>query len=167
MGKNIPEPPISEHIPDKVKKQLEFWIQYFKNLSPRVYIYQPTNRDLQILYDRVYEKLKDSTEKPVRDWPKHSAVAFIVAVDLSPVYDPAHPRIELENTYVFCFNDYAFGCDYFELLCYEEPPCDLVEPHTFGLQGYSEKALSWNYIAKCIRNKITELQNQVPILKKN
>ena len=156
----IPELPEPFVISEEIQMKLEAWVEYFKNLSPRVRIKRPSddNFDLkgfEVIAKDLTESSDDFTKIKLHDWPKLEQVAFVVSYDSSL---PGHIKEFLgKNIYIFCYGDFAFSLKHFE--CVEE--IERYDIYQFDLQTYPEEALCWNYMAKIIREGIMSLQEKI------
>ena len=156
----IPECPKPFTITQKAKGNIEKWIQYLKNLSPRIIIKLPYDNDFDL--DSYKAKVKSIQEpyfwdnENIIDWPEKEQITFLLSYDSSL---PGHKKeLLIKNTYFFCYYDLAFGLDYFKWDgdIDDEPDCD-----TFSLRSYPKSALSWKYITKLIKDRIIEIENSV------
>lgn len=151
---NVPQ---LKKIDSKAEKFLKKWIFFFQNLSPRIRIILPGDKDFNLEnLKKVAISLQKSREVEFEGWPESENVAFIILLDLSY---PLHPKkIEPEDCYVFCYKDIAFGLTYFEWDGDGEtdPFCK-----TYSLSNYIDIALSWKYISKLVSDKIKDIENSI------
>jgi hypothetical protein len=160
MSKEIPESPKPEVVEDKSEERVKGWVDYFKRLSPRLKVIEPTDEEFQWVMDSSLLFAKDridrGREEYIADWPKPEEVLFVVVTDSSLVGH--EPKFMTEDVRIFCVNR-AFGPDYFywDGDGEEDPDC-----RSYSLSSYSEKALSWNYVAKLIKDNLTRISKAVP-----
>lgn len=156
----IPRAPEPYKIKEKMKENLQKWVDYLKGLSPRVIIKLPSDKDFDLDLYRLKAKELTHTflEENDRfdDWPEVNQVAFVLCYDSSL---QEHKKNYLaKNAYIFCYYDTAFGLDYFEA----EYDQDDHFMGVYSLESYTENALSWEYIAKIIKDEIQELEKAIP-----
>ena len=163
VPQNIPE---LETIEQTNQKFLDAWVNYFKNLSPRIRIIFPKDEKFN------FEKIKSSAallkdlknkDKDKMFWPENE-LAFMLCLDSNILTDKSVYLVK--DTYLFYFDDLAFGLDHFDA-DYEILDEESSEPQysylgTYSLLNYSKDLLEWRFIAKLIKNKIKELEEMVP-----
>lgn len=156
----IPELPSSFVVSEELQMKLEAWIEYFKNLSPRIRIKRPSDNDFnlktfELMAKDLTEISDDFTEIKLHGWPELEQVAFVVDYDSSL---PGHPKkFSKKDRFIFCYGDVAFGLGYFERSDDEEYQDD----YRFDLNGYVKEALEWNYVAKIIREDLLSIQGEI------
>lgn len=154
----IPECPKPFMITQKVKDNIEKWIQYFKKLSSRIIIKLPSDKDFD--FDLYKSKTIEINEIPeggqLLDYPEKKQITFLL------VYDSSLPgqksEFLIKNTYLFCYYGVAFGLNYFE---WDGDGEDDQYCDNFSLRSYSERALSWEYIAGLLKNRLIEIESSV------
>jgi hypothetical protein len=169
----IPKAPVPETIPPADQYRLHKWIQYFKNLSPRTRVYSHLNKkefekQLADLHEKTLKYIfKEYESKELRDWPKEEEVVLIVIWDSSlPGQDS---EFLLKNSRIFCFNNFAFGPDFFNLEYeYDEdsPSYDLIgQSDHCSLAETSSDGLNWEWITKIIKDRIEEIEKRSSVPK--
>jgi len=159
----IPKLPDPFVVTPELEEKLKSWIEYFKNLSPRVKVLLPSDQKFDwVEFKKMAKRLarieEENFDKAILwDWPKKEQVAFCV------FYDRALPNHEKEflfdDAYVFCYRDFAFGFKYFDRVEDEE-----LRHHgdiEYTLRYYPQSALSWNYVAKIIRERLIETEKAI------
>lgn len=167
----VPLYPKTVVIDQEVQKNFDGWLSYIKNLSPRIKVLLPSDKEFVLeTFERcakIAALRDDDTEENIEKsilhgWPEFSSVAFLVTLDSSL---PGHRKVfAVENTFLFCFGDIAFGLDYFHIISWEEEEDEWeYADHEYSLEDYPESALSWEYIAKRIKDRLIELEKMAPI----
>ncbi|PCI20162.1 hypothetical protein COB64_02525 [Candidatus Wolfebacteria bacterium] len=154
----IPKCPQPFKIPQYAEKNIAKWIHYLKNVSPRIIIKMPYDKDLDL--DVLKQKFKEGDyieeDMKISDWPKKEQLAFLLSFDSSL---PGHKRkFLIGNTYFFCYYGIAFGLGYFE---WDGDGGENQNCTTYSLQSCPKSALTWEYITKIIIDRITEIENSV------
>jgi len=152
----IPKAPIPSKIDEKARVNLEKWILYFRELSPKIIIRLPEKDFFDLDYYKTQAKEEmDDDFCEIDNWPEYRQVAFILFYDSSL----SGHKVEylVNNTYIFCFYDLAFGLGYFEWDGSDEDP----ECKTYSIGSFSKEALSWEYIAKLIKKSLIKNENAV------
>ncbi len=153
----IPEPPQPFVLGEKAKENLKKWINFFNNLSSRIWCRDSFSEEILVMLESKAKSISNIDNGKIIDWPKQKDIAFFIYLNSSPKND-AESLLNTEEIFVFCFNDRAFGLDYFEWDGDEyNQNCN-----TFSLSNYSEKALSWNYISEVIKNRLMQIEESVP-----
>ena len=154
----IPKPPEPLIIEPEVKIKLEKWLDYFKNLSPRIVIKLPSDKGFNL--DAYKEEMMEAESlsadiHEIVDWPELRQVAFVIAFDSSL---PGHDREFLvSNVYLFCYYDIAFSLNHFESDSDEENP----HQNSYSLAQYDKTCLSWKFIASLIVGKLKTLETAI------
>lgn len=159
MKNIIPELPEPFVVTEELQQKLEKWVEYFKNISPRIKMWRPSDENFtlekfEVLTKEIIESCYDIDhidQITLKEWPKKENIAFIVGYDSSL---PGHSKRFLpKDVRIFCYGDFAFGLGYFER--------DSDSSDDDFILDYPESALSWNYMAKIIRDEILEIQKQI------
>ena len=171
MIKKIPTPPKKQVVVEERQSEydlnLEAWISYLKNISDRVKIIKPGDKsfDLKKFKDLVCEAKQDLERDRIVGWPKESEIAFAAFVNSSNNSDP---QWLIGDAWFFCFNDLAFGFNYFDVDSYfedEEDDDSLIYLETYSLSDDPMSALTWEYITERIANKIKAIIEKVNVPK--
>ncbi len=152
----VPEPPALETIAQKDEANRLRWVDYLKNLSPRIRVYRDVNQGLLDLYkEKVIEQLGRKESIVLDGWPLSTNVAFMLLWNSVP--GEVHADFPLENIYLFCYGKKAFCITDFE--CDDEYG---IENTTYSLSGYLGEALTWQAITERIRQEILRVEDMVP-----
>lgn len=159
----VPEPPSAQVIISSVDmEKIERWIAFFKGMSERVHIVRPNDDRFDQFYSVAEENLRKrkiiENHCTIVGWPKESEIAFALAIDIAHAGSLV-PKFDIEDSYFFCFGKKAFGVTYFE---WDGDGDAGHYPTTYSLKGYSEGALSWEYITKIITDRVKDLEDRVP-----
>lgn len=163
--KDAPKPPAhQDKIEPKIQKNVEGWITYFANLSPRIKLIRNTDSEFDI--DKLHQIARDVIEHMDENqtilFPTKENVAFVILVD-SNKFGP-EPVYWGMDTYLFCSGNCAFSLSHFtqdsDSLDDEGERWEYFD--TYSLRDYSEDCLFWKYIAKIIRYRIKEIEQKVP-----
>lgn len=165
VPKNIPEP---ETIEQTNQKFLNDWVNYFKNLSPRIKIIFPKDKEFDFEKIKIKTALLKELEEGEQEkiiWPKNE-IAFLLAIDSNILEEK--PSFLVKDVHLFYFGNLAFSLDHFDADCEvigSEGDFLGIEYNysgTYSISNYGATALSWNYISELIRRYIKELENKVP-----
>jgi hypothetical protein len=164
MKRDIPEAPAQEVIEEQNTQRISDWLTYFEVLSPRIKVLTPDNP----LFESTLLNLKEEAIKKTQidpdlgqelcDWPKAEHVVFLVLFNSTMPNREA--KFEPQDARIFSFNNFAFGPDYFEW----DGDEDNFNCLTYSLTNYSEDVLSWHYITKLIKDRLSEFDTLVPPL---
>ena len=148
---------------EKAQKNLAVWINFFKNLSPRIKLVLPEDKGFTPdIWEELAKKEKESGEELdkilLKGWPKHNDIAFLVSCN-SAVSLEAKPHFLLKDSFLFCYGNFAFGLTYFE---FANDPHPSDEVYTYSLEDYVPDALFWEHINKVIQSRLLELEEEVP-----
>jgi hypothetical protein len=162
---NVPKPPVhQDRIEPLVQKNVEGWITYFVNLSPRIKIVRNTDPefDIEQLHQAVRDLIEHIDENQTIDgFPIKESVAFVLLIDSNKF--GSNPIYKGRDTYLFCSN-VAFSLDHFqqdsELIDEDNGEWEYFD--TFSLSSYSEDCLTWKFIGKLIKDKIKEIEQKIP-----
>lgn len=169
IPKNIPE---LEAIEQTNQKFLDGWVNYFKNLSPRIKIIFPEDEEFDFENIKVKTALfkglgDDEPEKII--WPKNE-LAFLLLINSNILEGKV--SFLIKDIYLFYFGDLAFSLDHFEA-DFEiiDSGSDSEDEYnylgTYSMSNYVDLDLSWNFISKRIREYIKDLEDNVPPPPKN
>lgn len=161
MDLSVPPPPEPEMITEEAADNVEKWISYFKELSPRIRVMTSfdTNFDLSKWEENakiLTRSHRHSDNISLLGWPTKEDVAFVVGIDSS-----VHTGVTnflASNGFLFCRRDYAFGLDYFEEDDIQEDGFN----KEYSLREYSKNALCWKHVAEVIKNRIVEIEKSIP-----
>ena len=161
----VPESPKEQVIVSQEDLQrLEAWIEFFRKMSPRISVMLTRDDDFGGFMERSACALRSrkliNENYEIVDWPKEGEVAFVIRID-SSVPGSAVRTCNADDAYFFCFDDLAFGLLYFE---WDGDPGNDNWAETYSLASYSDHAVSWEYIASRIAEKVSELEDRVPPL---
>lgn len=165
IPKNIPE---LETIGQTNQKFLDAWVNYFKNLSPRIKIIFPGDKNFNfedIKTKTAALKNLDPEDKGKIIWPDEK-LAFMLIFDANVLGDK--PEYFVRNTYLFYFGDIAFSLHHFEVdsVIIDEGDAFTATEYeylgTYSLSSYSEDLLEWKFIATLIKSAIRDIENKVP-----
>jgi hypothetical protein len=159
--KTVPPAPEPFTIDEEAKQNLEKWVSHFKGLSSRIRVVLPSDKSFDLNLWQGYTKAtiyasEDPSEIELIGWPQKESVAFLICINSS--MEEGVNNFAVDNAFLFCFNDKAFGLDYFELFETKYDPI-LFE---CSLDQYPETALNWLYIAKIIKGRLQEIEKRVP-----
>lgn len=158
----IPDPLEPFSITEELQNKLNQWIDYFRNLSPRIRLIFPIDKDFDLeeweqkakIFTEVTDELNDIV---LFDWPRKTQVAFLLG------YNSALPGHEdqylVENGHVFCFGNVAFSLSHFG-----RDEEDFGKRYHYSLSQYSKDCLEWKFIAKLIKDRLIEIETSVPPL---
>lgn len=111
MNKRIvPEPPKKQVvIPQKARKNLEKWVVYLKNMSPRVHVITSEDKDFSEKLEKCESSLKKAIQREVGgeiellNWSEEKDVALIVAIDSA--VQGEEPCFLLEHGFILCYEN--------------------------------------------------------------
>lgn len=110
----VPKSPEPELLNSEDETNLLKWIQYFKHLSPRIKVIEPSevifSECLNSIRSTVINILEIQENEKLIDWPKENECAFIVFIDTSK--PGQKERFAYEDAIVFCFGNTSFGTRY-------------------------------------------------------
>ena len=165
---NIPEPPKEQvTLKEEDQERLRIWIEFFKKLSSRIHLVTPADETFRPFYESVIPTLKNNwkvhEDYTFKDWPKMSKIVFVVAINSSLSGSIVATR-EIQDCFIFCLDNRAFGLDYFS---WDGGEDNSYSSTTYSLEDYSEEALSWNHIKDLIVEKVRRFNNRIPILQES
>jgi len=164
MSEEIPQTPKLEKIEDGGIQRINEWISYFKNLSDRILVIEDNGLNnisnwlaiAQMMTMRMND-LEPHQKGNLLGWPDASEVAFIIKVNTSMAgREPKYPE---DFWRIFCIGNFAFSPGYFEWCGDAETDPD--NPN-YSLGGFSDSALSWEYVTSLIKNQLKELSKAIP-----
>lgn len=155
----IPPPPKNQIIIAELDLlRIGSWIDFFKNLSPRIIVRLPADEDFaEFLDDRQIILRKKKTiakEHRLIGWPTEENIAFIIEINTSRL-DAVILTFEWDEKYFFCFDDLAFSLGHFQW-------DGEGDEQTFSLRHYQRTVLQWSYITKLITDRVERLANRIP-----
>ncbi len=163
----VPQPPPENlAISQEDLQRLNSWLEFFRQLSPRVKVIQALETELEILLEALEKEAREENhiteDSELVGWPKARNVAFVIMMNSAP------PGSEIEewktdNKYIFCFDNVAFGAGYFEWD--GDPDDECVGSPTYSLSGYPEDSLYWDFVRSLIVEKVVDLEQRVPAMK--
>lgn len=159
--KIIPKAPKPEEITETVMEDCREWINYLTKLSPRVKIILPNDKNfnLDVFRKKVLGHINSGDDIVLVGWPKKEEVVMLVSINSS--LGDNDPLFLLDDSYLFCWYDLAFGLHYFEWDGDDDP-----DNENYSLRNFTQSALTWDYITKMIKLKLEELAKATPKLKK-
>ncbi len=163
----VPRPPTERlAIPQEDLRRLTSWMNFFRNLSPRLKVVPASEEGFENLLSALEQEVRVrrliEPEYQLVGWPKSDNVAFVVTIDSHPPGSPFED-CKIEDKHIFCFDNVAFGANYFEWDGDSDEEC--AGPATYSLSGYSEDSLYWEYVRTLIVDKVTDLEQRVPAIK--
>ena len=170
VSQNIPE---LETIEQTNQKFQDAWVNYFKNLSPRIKIMFPGDEKFDFEKIKLnVAKLKRMDEEDIDKiiWPEEK-ISFLLSFNSSILEEENNYLIM--DTFLFYFGDIAFSLGHFEIdsQIIDEGGAYTVAQYkyfdTYSLSDYSDDLLEWKFIAKLIKGRIVDLENKVPPLPEN
>lgn len=165
---SVPKPPRRRVIVDpELPKNMEGWIKHMSAMSERIVIRRlaASNADLSDLRAAFWELHQGHGigEKRDRvyidDWPKANELALLVSIDTSPLRDQ---KPKVNDTFIFCYNDFAFGLDYYRL----GTDADICEGYlwAFVLPNRPKGVTTWRAVALEIKKRLLVVEKAVPPL---
>ena len=156
----VPDTPRPQSISTIAEERLAKWIDYFKNLSPRIRMILPaeetffTVQKLKTMATAMAQK--DLNSEQLQSWPMTENIAFAIA------YDSSHPgcpaKFEPKDIYIFCLKGTegkAFG-----LSCFAQDDKN-IDPSSHSLRWCPKNALRWKYAAAAIALLVRETEGSV------
>ncbi len=166
--KIIPDIPEYEKTTEEVEKRLHAYINYIVGLSPRIKIIRPIideTFDLEEFQNKVKSSFEhgDSDRIHIVGWPERKDVAFIVAIN-SSVESEKNVYL-VEDTHVFCYGNFSFGCqrnDFDQV----EIGDDYTIEYSFSPSNFSssEDSNTWKDSIRRIKHELDFIQERVPLL---
>ncbi|MCM2339121.1 MAG: hypothetical protein NDI62_01550 [Burkholderiales bacterium] len=160
----VPDPPqVTIVVEEKAKENLQKWISFIKNLSPRILIEDNISRErLYSLYNASRKLCHLDEDDQIVDWPELQDVAFVVFINSS------HTKSDnylLPDIYIFCYRNWAFSLDHFQRDSNDEKD-EYVDYNTYSLKDFPEEALSWEHVSgTLIVSDLERIEKTVPDLK--
>jgi hypothetical protein len=151
----VPEPPASETVKQKDEANRLRWVEYLRDLSPRIKIYRDVNQALLDLYKKKVLEFIGSDSIILDGWPEHKDVAFMLLWNSVP--GEVHADFPLENIYLFCYGKKAFGIADFE---YDDR--EGMDSNLYSLRLFPDEYLTWYGVTKIIKSSIEEVEDMVP-----
>ena len=166
----VPTPPrrrvVIEH---DVPKNIERWIDHFREMSPRIRVGRiigtkaefeaNLKAEFWVLHQGggIGEEKRDKVD--IQDWPSAKEISFVIGIDASPLADS---KPESKDTFVFCFNDFAFALDYYHM----GTDADLRQGYwwAFVLPNVPKDVVTWRGVAREIEKRLREAETAVPPL---
>lgn len=171
----VPAPPrrrvvIDHEIPQKIEK----WLDHFSAMSTRVRVKRSFASGIVDFKAKLEAGLKAEfwvlhpgggigKERrhlaDIQDWPSAEEISFVIGLDLSPLADG---KPEPKDVFVFCFNDFAFGLDYYHM----GTDADLRQEYwwAFVLPNVPKGVTTWRAVAREIEKRLREAEKVVPFI---
>lgn len=161
MNPIVPTPPEPEHVIEEARQNTEGWISYFKGLSTRIRVISPSDKEFDLKKWEEYAKILTRTYRDfdhirLVGWPTKEDTVFLVGIDSS--LEKGVATFLINNAFLFCRRDLAFGLDYFEE---EDFDIDDIE-RTYSLESYPKDALKWDFIKEKIKGELLRIESSVP-----
>lgn len=154
----IPEAPTDYYIvPEKAREQLTKWINYFNNLSPRIWVRESFSKECVSRLESNAKLFCCPDYGKIIDWPEYENIIFIVYINSSIKNEKEFfTRNDNKDIYIFCNNNIAFSIDHFER---DErgDNSNYEEEDTYSLSEFSDEMLSWEHIALIVKDSLGKI----------
>lgn len=161
---NVPEPLV---LTEKLEQKLQTWITYFKNMSPRIIVMTPSDKNFNLEdYENSCKKeigfSNDPKDIMICSWPQKEQVAFIVCYNSS--LPENKPEYLVKNAILFCFYDLAF---FLERNGFEQGEKEEIitknKNHIvmkYYLSGYPN-ILTWEFNTEILKQRLIDIENSI------
>lgn len=151
----------------QVQKKTEEWIARIKEMSPRLKV-RPGINDKEYVEEILksnFWKLHQGhgigekrSQVDIQDWPHIDQVALVVGIEMTPI--PVGRLPEPKDTFVFCYNNFAFGLDFYHM----GTDADIRQGYlwAFVLPNTPKGVTTWRGVVREIERRLKLAEQVVP-----